>query len=1018
MRCLLFFVAVVAWSKPVEFTRDVRPILSDACFHCHGPDDSSRMAGLRLDTKEGAFAKAIVPGKAAESLLVKRITHTNKALHMPPLSAKVQLNEAQVATLKQWIDEGAKWEEHWAYEKPVKPAAKSIDEIVKARLVKEGITQNPAADKATLLRRVTLDLTGLPPTPAEVDAFLADKSAKAYEKVVDRLLASPHYGEKQAMHWLDLARYADTHGFHIDSHRDMWPWRDWLIGAFNKNMPYDQFTIWQLAGDLLPNATREQKVASGFNRNHVINYEGGAIPEEYQTEYVVDRVEATSTTWLGLTMGCARCHDHKYDPIKQKDFYQFFAFFNNVNEKGLDGQRGNAAPVLALPSETQAGLLKEINEAVASREKQLEAADVPAQVKAWEAERKFEAPSRAGLLAHYEFEGNMLETTGSYKHGKYLGLPPTPRDGPVGQAATFDSTSLAEAPAAHDFDATKPFALAFWFRGGNNLDPLVILQQKGETGWLFTHDTIFSIGDLRRGSHLIVKFFGPGGAALEMQTVAPFGYGDFVHFALNYDGKGNFTLLQDGKPAELKTLKNTLNGANFKTNAPLTVTKLVGSLDDLRIYGRELSAAEAHQLAVVEPVRYLVENSGIRRTKEQLATVREFYLTYEAPAATKALYARLQQLKRERKELEEAIPTTMVMEERAEMRETYLLIRGAYDRKGEKLSAVTPGFLPPMPAAAPKNRLGLAQWLVNGEHPLTARVAVNRMWAQLFGTGLVKTVEDFGSQGEMPSHRELLDYLAVRFVDSGWDMKAMQREMVLSATYRQSSKVSPALQERDPENRLLARMSRFRLQGESVRDNALAVSGLLNTKIGGKSVSPYQPPGLWEDVAYGAQFTAQRYEQSHGADLYRRGMYSFWKRTLPPATLATFDAPDREKCVARRATTNTPLQALALWNDPTFLEAARHLAERTLTAAGPDRTKRLRQMFRTATARYPNAAELALLEKVTGEQLAEYRAKPAEAAKLVAIGESKAKYADVVELAAYTSVASAILNLDEVITKE
>ncbi|MBZ2178479.1 MAG: DUF1553 domain-containing protein [Acidobacteria bacterium] len=1018
MRSLLFFVAVVAWCKPVEFTRDVRPILSDACFQCHGPDDSARKAGLRLDTRDGAFAKAIVPGKAAESLLVKRITHASPVLHMPPRAAKVQLTEAQVATLRQWIDEGAKWEEHWAYQKPVKPAAKSIDEIVKARLVKEGLAQNPPADKATLLRRVTLDLTGLPPTPAEVDAFLADKSAKAYEKAVDRLLASPHYGEKQAMHWLDLARYADTHGFHIDSHRDMWPWRDWLIGAFNRNMPYDQFTIWQLAGDLLPNATREQKVASGFNRNHVINYEGGAIPEEYQTEYVVDRVEATSTTWLGLTMGCARCHDHKYDPIKQKDFYRFFAYFNNVAEKGLDGQRGNAAPVLSLPTETQAGLLKEINEAVASREKQLEAADVPAQIKAWEARKQFAAPNRAGLLAHYEFEGNMLETTGSYKHGRYLGLPPTPRDGPVGQAATFDSTSQAEAPAAHDFDSTKPFALAFWFRGGNNLDPQVILQQKNETGWLFTHDTIFNIGDLRRGAHLIVKFFGPGGATLEMQTTAPFGYGDFVHFTLNYDGKGQFTLLQDGKPAGLKTVRNTLNGANFRTSAPLTVTKLVGTLDDLRIYNREVSAGEAQQLAVIEPVRYLVENSGIRRTKEQAATVREFYLTYEAPEATKALYARLQQLKRERKELEETIPTTMVMEERAEMRETHLLIRGAYDRKGEKLTAATPGFLPPLPPGAASNRLGLAQWLVSGEHPLTARVAVNRMWAQLFGTGLVKTVEDFGSQGEMPSHPELLDYLAVRFVELGWDMKAMQREMVLSATYRQSSKVRPELKERDPENRLLARMSRFRLQGESVRDNALAVSGLLNAKVGGKSVSPYQPPGLWEDVAYGAQFTAQRYEQSHGEDLYRRGMYSFWKRTLPPATLATFDAPDREKCVARRATTNTPLQALALWNDPTFLEAARHLAERTLRAAGPDRAKRLRQMFRTATARYPTTAELALLDKVAGEQLAEYRAKPAEAAKLVAIGESKTQYADAVELAAYTSVASAILNLDEVITKE
>ena len=1018
MRCLAFLFTVSLFAKPVEFTRDVRPILSDACFQCHGPDDSSRMAKLRLDTKEGAFAKAIVPGKSADSPLIKRITHVNKALHMPPLTAKVQLTEPQVATLKQWIDEGAKWEEHWAYAKPVKPAATSIDAVVLARLAKEGLKPSPLADKATLLRRATLDLTGLPPTPAELDAFLADKSPQAYEKVVDRLFANPHYGEKQAMHWLDLARYADTHGYHIDSHRDMYPWRDWLIGAFNKNMRYDQFTIWQLAGDLLPNATREQKVASGFNRNHVINYEGGAIPEEYQTEYVIDRLEATTTTWLGLTVGCARCHDHKYDPIKQKDFYQFFAFFNNVAEKGLDGQKGNAAPFLALPTETQSGLLKEINEAVATREKQLEAAKIPDQLKAWEASKTFAEPSRQGLLAHYEFEGNMLESTGNYRHGRYLGLPPTPRDGPVGQAATFDSTSLAEAPASHDFDSTKPFSIAYWFRGGNNIEPLTILQQKNETGWLFTHDTIFSIGDLRRGSHLIIKFFGPNGTALELQTAQPFPYGDFVHFALNYDGRGKFTLLQDGKPAELVTTKNSLGTANFKTNAPLTVTKLVGTLDDLRIYHRELTPAEAHQLAVVEPVRYLLANSGIRRSKEQLATVRDYYLTYDAPAETQAVHARLNQLKAERKALEEAIPTTMVMAERDDPRESFILLRGQYDRKGEKVSAATPAFLPPMPASMPRNRLGLAQWLVSPDNPLTARVAVNRMWANLFGTGLVKTVEDFGSQGEQPSHPELLDLLATQFVESGWDMKGLQKRIVMSATYRQVAKSSPALHERDPENRLLARMSRFRLQGESVRDNALAVSGLLNPSIGGKSVSPYQPPGLWEDVAYGAQFSAQRYQQSHGPDLYRRGMYSFWKRTLPPAELATFDAPDREKCVARRAITNTPLQALALWNDPTFIEAARQLADRTLAEAGPDQAKRLRLMFRIATARYPNPTELQMLRQTADQQLAEYKAKPADAQKLVAIGESKSKYRDPIELAAWTSVASAILNLDEVITKE
>ena len=1021
--CLLSLFAVTASSapKPVDFLREVRPILSDACFQCHGPDEATRMAKLRLDTKEGLVSKA--------SQIAARVTETRAARKMPPPHAKVQLAEGQIATLKRWVDEGANWQEHWSFVAPKAPAIPAvqmakwprtdIDRFVLARLEQEKLKPSFEADKPTLLRRLSFDLTGLPPTPQEIDSYLSDKNPGAYEKQVDRLLASPRFGEKMALHWLDLARYADTHGYHIDSHRDMWPWRDWLIGAFNRNMPYDQFTVWQLAGDMLPNATREQMVASGFNRNHVINYEGGAIPEEYQTEYVIDRVEATSTTWLGLTVGCARCHDHKYDPIKQKDFYRLYAFFNNIEEKGLDGQNGNAAPFLKLPSITQDTLEKEMTQAIAAREKQLVAAKVPALMEEWEKTKlaRIATPSREGLLAHYEMEGNFNESSGTYRHGRFLGIPPTANDGPIGQAALLDSSARIEVPAPENFNEDKPFSLAFWFRGGNKLEPMTILSKKDTAGFEIGNDEVFSIGDLRRGAHLLIQLTASNGDVVRYSSRTPFPYNDFTHFTLNHKGKGEIELMVNGEPIEL-VLGSAKREIRFASAAPFLFAKMIGSFDDMRIYNRPLPKEEAYQLAVVEPVRYLLFHSGIKRNKAQLATLRDFYLKYDASEEVQKLYARLNQLKAEKKELDEQIPSTMVMKELEKPRDSFILNRGQYDQKAEKVDAATPGFLPPMPANLPRNRLGLAQWLTAKDHPLTSRVAVNRFWSMYFGNGLVKTVEDFGSQGEMPSHAELLDYLASSFVESNWDVKKLQKQIVMSAVYRQSSNVTPELKERDPENRLLARMSRFRVQAELVRDNALAVSGLLNDEIGGRSVLPYQPPGLWEEVAYGAQFTAQRYEQSHGKDLYRRGMYSFWKRTLPPASLAIFDAPDREKCLARRATTNTPLQALALWNDVTYLEAARKLAERSLREAGPDATKRIRHMFRLATARYPNPQELKLLSSTTEAQLSEYKANPEAARKLIQTGESKVEAKDPVELATWMSIASAILNLDEVLTKE
>jgi hypothetical protein len=834
----------------INYNRDIRPILSNTCFKCHGPDPKERQAGLRLDVRAEALQptesgrKAIVPGKPTASALVGRISSTKPDFVMPPPDSNKKLTATEKELLRRWIEEGAEYQTHWSFVPPTRPALpkvtwtdwprNAIDHFILARLEAEGLRPSPEADKTTLIRRLTLDLTGLPPTPAEVDAFITDASPEAYEKVVDRLLASPHFGERLAVDWLDAARFADTHGYHIDSARDMSSWRQWVIQAFNRNLPFDQFTIEQLAGDLLAGATLEQRVASGFNRNHMINFEGGAIPAEYHAAYIMDRVNTTSTVWLGLTIGCAQCHDHKYDPITQKEYYQLYAFFHNVPENGLDGRAGNATPVLKMPTPEQRQKADELAASIKQLEEQL--------------------------------------------------------NGP-----------LAEIDAAQ----------AQW-------------EQTFRTG------------------------------------------------------------------------QKEAQGANKLPANILTI------------------------LAV----------SVEKRSKEQQAELQKHYRAHVS-ARAKQLNDQLSKLRQAQKELEKQIPTTMVMQEMPKPRDTFMLIRGQYDKKGEKVTAGMPASLAPLPPGAPANRLGFARWLVDPEQPLTARVIVNRYWQMFFGTGLVKTAEDFGSQGEPPSHPQLLDWLAVEFMNpSGataghgsknpWDIKALLKLIVTSATYRQASTVTPALLGKDPENRLLARGPRLRLQAEFIRDQALAMSGLLNEQIGGHSVSPYQPPGLWEELASredGKNFTAQTYEQSHGRDLYRRTMYTFWKRTSPPPTLTTFDAPDRETCTVRRARTNTPLQALVLMNDPTYLEASRKLAERLMLEASCVE-ERIRLAFRLATARLPKPAELAVLGKIFEKQLAVYHKDGDAALKLLSVGESKRNETlDVAELAAWTTVASVILNLDETVTK-
>ncbi|MCC6588057.1 MAG: DUF1553 domain-containing protein [Bryobacterales bacterium] len=1023
--------SAAAPGKGVDFNRDIRPILSDNCLSCHGPDEKGRMAGLRLDTREGVLGKA--------PSIVARITHEKKALRMPPVATGRALNEKQIALIKKWVDEGAKWEQHWSYTAPKRPdlpAVKAktwvrnpIDNFVLAKLEQEGLKPSPEADRATLLRRLSFDLTGLPPTPEEVDAFVRDRSAQAYEKQVERLLKSPHYGERMAVQWMDLSRYADTHGYHIDSHRDMWLWRKWVIDAFNENKPYSEFVVEQLAGDLLPNPTVNQKLATGFNRNHMINFEGGAIPEEYMNEYIMDRVETTANVFMGMTMGCARCHDHKYDPISQKDFYRFFAFFNAVPEKGLDGRKGNAEPMIPIAPPGQLKELDDLEAEIKAKRKFLEDKAVEEMIAAWEPSKlaALPGPVKEGIAAHWEFDGSYSDTSGNYQYGRPLKGEPTFNKGMVNGAVNFTMEDQATLGADVPVEANKPFTIAGWIRPvGEKIESIRILtkldEAQGRRGWELVTEESYHVPDLKRGARLAFHLINQWPTStLRVRTKDPVIFGTWTHIAYLYDGSSKaagLRLLVNGKPAELEVLDDSLNGS-IATTAPLTVRGFRGGLDDLRFYKRQIGETEVADLAYHIPAGALLQTSAAKRSKEEKERLRDYFLTHAAPEAQRTAYAQLRALERRKEAMERAIPNTMIMADMEKPRDTFVLTRGDYRNKTLKVDAAVPAALPPLPKDAPANRLGLAKWLIDPSHPLTSRVTVNRFWQNYFGNGIVKTSEDFGSQGEAPSHPELLDWLATEFVRTGWDVKAIERLIVTSATYRQASKVTPQLHDRDPENRLLARMSRFRLPAEFVRDNALAVSGLLNKEVGGRSVYPYQPPGLWEEMAYHGTFSAQVYQQSKGADLYRRSMYTFWKRTVPPAQMVTFDAPDREKCTSRRPTTNTPLQALVLWNDPTYVESARQLATAALRDAGPKPEDRIAFAYRRVLLRKPMQQELLVLKKAAAQQMDIYKADPKAAEKLLKTGEMKVdEQLNRVELAAWTNVVSMILSLDEAITKE
>lgn len=1033
----------------IDFARDVRPILSNHCWSCHGPDEATRQAKLRLDRREMAIAKsesgkvAVTPGQPATSELVARIHIRDDDLVMPPPSAKKPLTAAQKETLRLWIEQGAEFAQHWAFvppQRPTVPSLKSeisnwksqisnpIDAFVLARLAAEGLSPSPQAPKETLIRRVTLDLTGLPPSLFEVQDFLADNSPDAYEKVVDRLLVSPRHAERMAMHWLDAARYADTNGYNNDESRSMWPWRDWVIEALASGMPYDQFLTEQLAGDLLPNATLAQRVATGFNRNHVLTTEGGIIEEEYHVEYVADRVHTTATVFMGLSFQCARCHDHKFDPLTQREYYQFAAFFNNVPDRVVGYSSGRMAePVIKVPSRAQQADLDRLQRRKTELEASLKQreANIDAEITRWEKSLTPDDIAKAGpagLVAHFPFdeaEGDQVrdlvqsEWRGTIR-GKVARVP-----GKLGGALEFDGKTFVLGGDVGTFDSDEKFSLAAWI-WPTSTSPTTVLSKMDEANAHRGYDVILE--GAKVASHFVHHW---PDKAFKVVTKEPLSLNEWHHVAITYDGSRRATGVKvyvDGQPRELDvTTNNSLDGT-LKTDKPFHIgqrhasASFQGRIDDVQIYSVPLTAPEAASLATGQTLGGLKDILAIAakdRSDAQTALLRQFYLD-RVDAESRSLKSQMADLPRLLAELDKAIPVTMVMQEQMPRRQMFLLRRGQYDQRGDEVTSGVPSVFASLPQDATADRAALARWLTSPSHPLTARVAVNRWWELLFGTGLVETAEDFGVQGTLPSHPELLDWLATELIRTGWDQRAILKWIVTSATYRQSSRVAPELLERDPRNRLLTRGPRYRLAAESVRDNALAVSGLLRERLGGPSVKPYQPDGLWEDVSVERR---DKYVADAGDGVYRRGMYTFWKRTCPPPGMTTFDAPDREFCLIRRARTNTPLQALVLLNDPTFVEAARVLAGRIMTEAKSD-DERIALAFQICLSRLPTAEEHLVLLETLHSASDRFRKDLSAADKLLSVGRTTSQPTIAPdELAAWTAVMSMLLNLDEAISK-
>lgn len=1057
---LLFTFVSVADGQEIdaEFYRDqIKPILSNNCYTCHGPDENTREGGFRFDIKKSAFGPAdsgeaaIVPQDLESSELMVRI-HAIDDSRMPPADQERQLTDEQRTLLEKWIAAGAPWQEHWSFlpvkSVPVPPAQSEaenvwsrneIDRFVIRKLREKGITPSAEADRATLLRRLSLDLTGLPPTVEQTSEFLGDDSDDAYEKAVDRLLDSPHYGEHMAGYWLDSARFADTNGYQNDFARKMWPWRDWVINAFNANMPFDQFTVEQIAGDMLPDATLQQKIASGFNRNNRSVTEGGSIEEEWHVENVIDRVETTSTVFLGLTLGCARCHDHKYDPVSQREFYEFYAYFNSSKDRGVyNEKRGNFGPMLSVATPEQNNVVRGLENKIKSlKEKQLElSATTSDRQQKWETE--FAVSDK--MAVPDDFVGGFLMSPSSGSSptkaselsaspeslaekakslGDKLSLATAPfraGDTPL-TTVKLDGTSFIDLGQHFEVDASKPFTLSAWVKASKYG---AILSRMDEQNDYRGFDLLVLDGG-RIQMHLIHKW--PINA-IKVTANSSIALNEWTHVTVTYDGsekaKGVAVFIDD-QPVKFKVDSDTLAGSTL-TDHPLWIglrahtPSLGGEVSDVRLYDRVVARNEVTAFTATR-VRSVVAIEQSKRDASQSTFVNQKFLSRYS-REEKKVSQQIESSKRKLADYRAKLPTTMVMEELPQPRKTFLLDRGLYDQpdKSTELKPGVPAFLPQPDVALPRNRLGLAKWLVHRDNPLTSRVTVNRLWTQLFGAGLVETPENYGVQSPTPSHPELLDWLAAKFVDSKWDVKAFQKMIVMSSTYRQSSRATENQIEVDPVNRWLGRGARYRLSAEMIRDNALAISGLLSRRIGGPSIKPYQPAGVWKELAGGAG--EKPYVQDKGEDLYRRSMYIYRKRTVPHPTMSTFDAGSREVCQVARQRTNTPLQALALLNDKTYVEAARQLAVHCIQTH-ESAEDQVTAAFEMATLRQPNKREFKILLASLERYRSRFEDDMAAARLLLSVGEAKIPEGlELTELAAMSTLCSAILALDETITRE
>ena len=1013
-----------AAEKPIRFDRDIRPLLSEHCFACHGP--GKQEAGLRLDDGPATLAllesgeRAIVPGDTASSALIARIVATDPDTVMPPPHFHKELSEAQKDLLTRWIAAGAPYEQHWSFRKIVRPEVPAapgdpgnpIDRFLEARVAAEGLPLNAAADRPTLIRRVSFALTGLPPTPEEVAAFVADPAPDAYDKLVDRLLASPHHGEEMARHWLDVSRYADTHGLHLDNERHMWAYRDWVVKAFNENLPFDQFTILQLAGDLLPGATREQQTATGFSRCNVTTSEGGSINEELLFRYAVDRTATTLNAWMGLTGQCAVCHDHKFDPISAKDFYSLYAFFNSAADPGFDGNIEQTAPVIKLPTPEQETELAALDAKLPELEKRIEEAVAsvvyvdpatadpkPAPVTSETVWLDDDLP--AGATAQSS-PGGPTWFTGTEPGTVLSGARCLDRTASgIGQDVFMPAGEIHAGPSGGEVFAHV------WIDPA--APPRAVMIQLHTDGW--EHRAVWGEGG--------VIPWGAVGQASQLVLGPLPEAGKWVRVAFKPESIGvppgtkigGFALTQfDGHVRWDKVgLSSTDDPATDQARSFAAWWKpRVGQekLDD-----------------VPEPLRGLVREGPEKTTNaDDVTRIRRHWLRTvwrEKPEGIAVPDRELVETRRKRDDLEKALVRTFVFNDLPQMRDSFIMLRGAYNKPGEKVTRATPAFLPPLgtPEGATPNRLDLAKWILLPEQPLVARVAANRLWQQFFGTGLVKTSEDFGQQGESPSHPELLDWLAVEYRESGWNTRHLVKLLVTSRAFCRQASIAPEHQAADPENRLLAHGPRIRLDAEQIRDNALAVSGLLVPTLGGRGVRPYQPDNIWEPVGFAGSNT-QRYARDTGPALWRRSLYAFVKRTAPPPFMVNFDAPNREQFCARRERSNTPLQALQLMNDVQHVEAARALATRALASGPADDAARIDWLFRTVIARGAESAELAVVAEELAAHRGRYAADSEAAKRLVALGESKApENIPAEELAAWTLVSNMLLNLDETLSR-